>query len=297
MMPFKRPLIALSLSEPDGELLRYAAVALAPSETPIRVVHIIGPDADGTKLRLDALLDAMRGEVASHAPNLAERVQIEVRQDARIDGLLRTAAEHEHDLIMLGHRRGRSGRRSLARRLAMMAPSSVWLVPEGSPATLKSIVVPTDFSAHSADALEVATGIASAHGIDHCTALHVRFDPSLSEYPEHAEDFRHHEEEDFTHFFSGVDTHGVRVEPVFEDSARPPIAILRAAASAGADLIVMNTRGRSAAAAVLLGSVTSDVMAATHLPVLAVKHYGRRMSLRDVLTSARFWSGPDPKTG
>lgn len=42
---------------------------------------------------------------------------------------------------------------------------------------------------------------------------------------------------------------------------------------------------------------TSDVMAATHLPVLAVKHYGRRMSLRDVLTSARFWSGPDPKTG
>mgnify|MGYP003525576208 CR=1 FL=1 len=47
---------------------------------------------------------------------------------------------------------------------------------------------------------------------------------------------------------------------------------------------------------VLLGSVTSEVMAASHLPVLAVKHYGRQMSMRDVLLSSQFWGRGDVKT-
>ena len=86
------------------------------------------------------------------------------------------------------------------------------------------------------------------------------------------------------------------MDAVFEDSAQPTIAILRVAERVKSDLIVMNTRGRSAAAAVLLGSVTSQVMAASHLPVLAVKHYGRRLSMRDVLLSSQFWGKGDTKT-
>ena len=86
------------------------------------------------------------------------------------------------------------------------------------------------------------------------------------------------------------------MDAVFEDSAQPTIAILRVAERVKSDLIVMNTRGRSAAAAVLLGSVTSEVMATSHLPVLAVKPYGRRLSMRDVLLSSQFWGKGDTKT-
>jgi SulP family sulfate permease len=297
-MPFGRPLVALSLSDPDAELLRYAAaVVVRDDATAVRFLHVLAPKAgvvagEARRSRAQADVEAL---IEQHAPGLMQQAVIEIREGARIDGVLQSAAEHGSDVILLGHRRGRSGRRSLARRLALMAPSSVWLVPQGSAATLTHLLVPTDFSDHSLDALRLALEVAGARGLPRLTSVHVRFDSSLSMYPEHSAEFAIAEEEDFTRFLAGVDVRGVQVDPVFEDSAQPTIAILRVAERVKADLIVMSTRGRSAAAAVLLGSVTSEVMAASHLPVLAVKHYGRQLSMRDVLLNSQFWSKRDPK--
>ena len=58
----------------------------------------------------------------------------------------------------------------------------------------------------------------------------------------------------------------------------------------------MATRGRSRAASVLLGSTTSAVMANTAIPVLAVKHFGSRMTLREALLNHRIWEQQSPKT-
>jgi outer membrane protein OmpA-like peptidoglycan-associated protein len=79
------------------------------------------------------------------------------------------------DLILVGHGRGHSGKRALARRLAMKAPCSVWVVPEGAPARLNRILVPVDFSDPSrvagcsiiqcdrkeADTLEIQVGVST----------------------------------------------------------------------------------------------------------------------------------------
>jgi hypothetical protein len=62
------------------------------------------------------------------------------------------------------------------------------------------------------------------------------------------------------------------------------------------DLIVMATRGRSRAAAVLLGSTTSSAMAITPIPLLAVKHFGSLMSVVDAILDHRKWKGKIPKT-
>ena len=45
------------------------------------------------------------------------------------------------------------------------------------------------------------------------------------------------------------------------------------------DLIVMATRGRSRSAAILLGSVTEEMILATGVPLLAVKHFGARLGV------------------
>jgi nucleotide-binding universal stress UspA family protein len=299
-MPFRRPMVALSLSEPDAELLRYATVLFERDPAvAVRFLHVLPPAAGGVAgaARRNAIQQAMESEIERHAPGLAQRAVIEVREAARIDGVLRSAAENRIDVVLLGHRRGRSGRRSLARRLALMAPSSVWLVPQGSVTTLTRMLVPTDFSDHSVDATRVALALARSRGLSHLTAVHVRFDASMSQYPEHTAEFAVAEEDDFHRFLVQVEPGDVKVDAVFEDSAQQPIAILRVAERTRSDLIVMSTRGRSAAAAVLLGSVTSDVMAASHLPVLAVKHYGRQLSMRDVLLSGQFWGKGDVKTG
>ncbi|MBW3539496.1 MAG: universal stress protein [Planctomycetes bacterium] len=93
-----------------------------------------------------------------------------------------------------------------------------------------------------------------------------------------------------------TDCHGVQVEPLFEESTHVPQAILRVAGRHEIDLIVMNTRGRSRAAAVLLGSVTSETLAATSVPLLALKHFGSRMTLLEALANHRLWDEPNPKT-
>jgi nucleotide-binding universal stress UspA family protein len=204
--------------------------------------------------------------------------------------------QHNSDVILLGHRKSRNGQRSLARRLAMIAPCSVWLVPEGSPDRLSRILVPVDFSSHSADALGLATSLAARSGHKECLALHVYFDPSMVRYDEHVGEVLGHERAAFETMLAAIDCHGVSVEPVFEESTKASQAILRVSHERNCDLIVMNTRGRSRSAAVLLGSVTSETMAATTVPLLAVKHFGSRMTLMQALLNHRFWEEPAPKS-
>ena len=177
----------------------------------------------------------------------------------------------------------------------MIAPASVWLVPEGSPAKIEDILVPIDFSDHSADALAVAVHIARCRGLRSVRAVHVFFDPSTIRYDEHVEEIRGQEEAAFERFIAPIDRQGVEVEPVFIEGTRTADDILSLADRSGTDLVVMNTRGRSRAASVLLGSVTSDTMANTRVPLLAVKHFGSRMTLREALLNHRIWDQPAPK--
>jgi nucleotide-binding universal stress UspA family protein len=128
------------------------------------------------------------------------------------------------------------------------------------------------------------------------TAVHVYFDPSTIRYDEHVHEVLGREEDAFEKFIAGVDTQGIEVEPIFIEGTRTAEDILRTADRFESDLIVMNTRGRSLAASVLLGSTTSETMAATHVPLLAVKHFGSRMTLLEALVNHRIWEQPSPKT-
>lgn len=278
-MPFHRPLVALSLTDPDAEFLSYAAAMLdRDPAVPVRFLHVLAPRPGGIAgaARRSMAQASVEAAIRQHAPSLAGRSVVEIREGAPLDGVLQSAAADSSDVILLGHRRGRSGRRSLARRLASMAPSSVWLVPEGSAPVLSHMVVPTDFSEHSADALRFAIEMARERELGLLTSVHIGSDSSTSKYPEYAVEFEIADEDRFEDFLAEVDHAGVLVDRVFEDSAQPINAILDVALRTQSDLIVMSTRGRSAATAVLLGGVTSDVMAASPVPVLAVKARGVR---------------------
>lgn len=292
MTVFERPLVALSLSSSDQGLLAYAEMlAQSLDWSDIVFAHVGANDSQSSLVPLGEAVRAVFGE-----PTPAREHIHLTTSGARLDQLLGVAVKKHRDLILLGHRRSRSGRRSLARRLAMIAPASVWLVPEGSPAKLDEILVPIDFSDHSADSLAVAAGIATARGIGTIRAVHVFFDLSTVRYDEHVEEIRGQEEAAFARFIEPIDLQGVEVEPVFIEGTQTARDILGLAERSGADLIVMGTRGRSHAASVLLGSVTSNAMANSKIPLLAIKHFGSRMSLREVLLNHCVWDQPSPKT-
>ena len=50
----------------------------------------------------------------------------------------------------------------------------------------------------------------------------------------------------------------------------------------------MSTRGRSRSSAILLGSVTEEVIISTRIPLLVVKHFGARMGLLEALLDKDF---------
>jgi len=291
-------MVALSLTESDDGLVRYASIATALGAfDEIRFVHVMeSPHTDPSSAEKDRVRAQMSIQARASFDGLGAKAVFDVVHGPRLDQLLAAAVRNRCDVIILGHRRERSGSRSLARRLAMVAPCSVWLVPEGSPATIDSILVPVDYSAHSADAMSAAAALAAARGLKQCTALHVFFDPSTVRYPEHIEEIRRREQTHFDAFLEKTDRHGVEIVTAIEESTRPTEAIRRVAARIGSDLIVMNTRGRSRASAILLGSITSKAMEETTIPLLAVKHFGSRMSVLDALLHHRHWEEGSPKT-
>jgi len=297
---FSRPLIALSLTDADEGLLHYSALlARLFGWSDVHFAHVVLEEEDSTapwdpQPWQDRLRERVSRDFGQPTPQCSPAFH--AVQGTRLDQLLGLAVQRQRDLIVLGHRRMRSGRRALARRLAMLAPCSVWLVPEGALPHISNILVPTDFSSHSAESLSVAVAIARAAGLDRCRAVHIFFDPSTVRYDEHVAEVLGQEERALADFIAGVDTQGIQVEGILQESTHPSEAILRVAERDATDLIVMNTRGRSRAASVLLGSTTSDMMASTTVPLLAVKHHGARMSLLDALLNHRVWEQESPKT-
>jgi nucleotide-binding universal stress UspA family protein len=218
-----------------------------------------------------------------------------VLHGALTDRLLEYVTEFQADLVLIG-----SKKHKLGARLAMVAPCSVGVVPDGWSARLSHLLVAVDFSAGAAGTLDWATRIAAGDPAIRCTALHVMT-------PESTEIFADDESEDaHTHTMrrtiAAADHHGVEVvsrlavvERAGEVGRSHPFSpaaaiqgsdvaqtILSQAQAAGADAIALSTRGRSRSASILLGSVTEKVIERATVPVLVWKH-GRNLGLASIL--------------
>ena len=156
---------------------------------------------------------------------------------------------------MVGHGAGHSGRRALARRLAMKAPCSVWMVPDGSPAASAA------FWRRSISRRTRPTRCKSlcrlrgpaARPACRCTSTSTR--PS-SRTRNTTRCSAARSGQPTTSSSPRSTARGVELSPHFEEGANVAHAIERVAEREAADLIVMGTRGRSRSAAILLGSVT-----------------------------------------
>jgi nucleotide-binding universal stress UspA family protein len=136
---------------------------------------------------------------------------------------------------------------------------------------LKHILVATDFSPASDAALTYGRALATAFG-GSLRVLHVAensflrptaTDPNtlLAAVIRRAEGL-----------LTAEDRVRLGARAVVETSDHPPEAIVGYARSAGIDLIVMGTHGRSTVARVLVGSVAERVVRTAPCPVLTVKH-------------------------
>ena len=300
MYRYKRLLVGLSLNGQDKATIRYANMVtqMAHSEE-IRFVHaVINPDLpEAIREKYPALLEPfdeaknrMKAVVRDHFGYPGVRVVCKVVEGFPLTELLCQAKEKNTDLILVG--RAALGTRTLLKRLVRKAPCSVFIVPEGTLPKVTKILVPVDFSENSADAVDVAVAFASAVGTSDISCLHV-FHVPLSyhrtgmTYREFAKVMAEHAANTFEKFISNIDLRGVSVTPIFEPGMDPiepvVVSISEAIKEQHADLLIMGSRGRSAAAAVLLGSVTERLIKMTEIPLLAVKKKGMNLDLVDAM--------------
>jgi len=300
MHRYRRLMVGLTRTETDAGLIRYAAmIAQLGTATEIRFVHVLPNSADPvTTQDHDRVQAELRAEVQPHFTGVPEAAEVtyDVLPGPLIDRLLAHVAEKQVDLLLVGHRRNHPGRWALARRLAMNASCSVWMVPENAPAALQRILVPIDFSDHAADCMRVATSMAWLSGHTECLALNVYFNEQVLTYEDNDPVRRGQEEQAYREFIAPINCLGVQVTPLFVESANITHAISEAAQWHGVDLIVLATRGRSQSAAILLGSVAEQLIIETRVPLLAVKHFGAQMGVLEVLLNRRFWKHGDLHT-
>mgnify|MGYP001558299558 CR=1 FL=1 len=144
--------------------------------------------------------------------------------------------------------------------------------------TIKTILVPTDFSDASAAALGYARALAEAFGST-LHLLHVVQDPYVQ--PWAAEAFgvslagvlERWEQDALAQLDALVPEAERQAHPVQSATrvGHPFVEILNYAAEHHVDLIVMGTHGRGAVAHMLLGSVTEKVIRKAPCPVLTVR--------------------------
>lgn len=293
MQRFQHLMVCLSHSDSDFGLVRYAAM-LARLDTllEVRFVHVLPePQAGSVAHEHDRAIRESERSVADAFLNVPENVRVycDVLKGPLLDRLLSCAIEQEVDLMLLGHRPDHPpGRGSLVRRLAMQAPCSIWIVPDGSPLSLKRILVPVDFSEHAADAMRVATAMARLRGEADCLALHVYSNEAVLTYEEEDPLLLGQKEKAFEQFLASIDCRDVGVTPILSEGTNVAHTIHRVAQEQQVDLKVMATRGRSRSATILLGSVTEGVIIEARTPVLVVKHFGARIGVLQVLMDRRF---------
>jgi len=269
---FEHVLVPLRLHSSDGDLLRYARqiAALERGRTRFTFLHVLSPPdlaafrrAPG-RSRLEAMT-TMKAAIDEDFGDEFER-QLIVRSGDGIDQILELGAEVDCDLVLVGHRRSARGRRTIARRVAMQSPVSLWMVPEGALPAIRRVVVGTDFSLPSSSAVARAAWIAARSDLPSCTAMYVRGGP------EEALELADPTSLDrvFAQFLAPIDLHGIAFDRLSIEGESVAKTVL--ADAAPGDLIVMGTRGGGTSAATLLGTETEHVLLDADVPVLVTRH-------------------------
>jgi nucleotide-binding universal stress UspA family protein len=312
MYRYQHLLVALSLTEQDAAAIRFAGLVsrLAKSEK-VTFMHVTSAQDDIPEELQSEFPDLKEdsGELAKKKMEalVSEYFQAEdrtvldykVMEGSPLIELLRWAKNDQTDLIVMVKRREPAEKGTLPEKLIRRVPCSVLLVPEGAEAAFCNILVPTDFSENSVDAMDVAVAFAMAKGIDQIYCLHA-YDVPLGHYKtgksyeQFAEIMKGHAEKKLESFLHEEicqngsvcrikDFKGIKVTPILQLEKKAAKAIEETINHLNIDLLIIGARGRHAGAGVLLGSVTEHQLRTTAIPILAVKKKGTGMNILDAL--------------
>ena len=291
----RRILVPTDFSEESHKALRYGAALAKKHGAELHVVHvgeidyaIPGPAKPGTNPLTDET-----DEARALRQRLEEMIGASVatefhgRTGRAFDQIVRIGRELGADLIVMSSHGHNAFKRlfmgSNAERVVQHSSSPVLVVREVERETLidgqlriETILVPTDFSASSGEALEFASKLGREFGarllLFHAFAVPEFVDTEhysargLNPAPEEFRKLADHQMRDF---LAVHDLSGVNVQTQTRPGAAAE-AIREYAVQENADIIITSTNGRTGLKHVLIGSVAEHVVRYARCPVLIV---------------------------
>jgi nucleotide-binding universal stress UspA family protein len=244
-----------------------------------------GTEAAGAALRAAVRDTLARAPAELRLSTNADRLRLDVVSGHPAQVIVERAAKLGADLIVLGahQKRGVLDFGSTARGVLSKAECGVWVQVERF-VPIRRILVPTDLSADSLRALEVARDLAAALSAS-VSVLHVFVPPVFGAGPSDVplpssvaglDDLRRSSRSAFDETLAKFDWRGVAHSARFDDGDAADRVLH---AQSESDLIVMGTHGHTGLSAAVLGSVTYSVMRAARISVLALRAPAREFRM------------------
>ena len=154
---------------------------------------------------------------------------------------------------------------------------------------LKNILVATDFSEPSANALAYGRDLARAYNatlhVLHVTEnIMLRYAPEVGfAVPEMQRDLDRAARRELDQLIGADNIRNLRVVPAIESATNAAAAIVAYAKAQLIDVIIVGTHGRGAMKQLLMGSVAERVVRTAPCPVLAVREHEREFIAPDAL--------------
>ena len=289
-------LVGIEMDYADVNLLQY--LTALSSVLSIKTVHGVHATPDLALLRAfidigpgmyemyqlnEAVTQELRERFGKYADDLrAEEQRAEVIEGKPLATLLQAAETAAADLVVIGQKGSAGSHGIVAKKLARNAPGDVLIVPENSRIRFERIVVPIDFSPHSAAALRRAVAVAQGvPGGATVTAVHICEVPYLAGEAMvwdqgQLEAMLYEDRERALRAF--VAEHApdtpvtVKREVLMPNGSNPADKLYRYTTESESDLLIMGAKGHSVLDRLLVGSFTERLLATNgQVPVMVVR--------------------------
>lgn len=193
------------------------------------------------------------------------------------------------DLLVTGIKSGFKSSDIMPRKIAKLANCSLFFIPkEFRP--IVTIVVPVDFSASCAVALQSAIDMASTLKAriicQHVYQVPSGYHTTGKSFHEFDHIMSQNAKDEYEIFMEQIDTRNVEVNAEFtlDDNRFPADKIYEFAKAVNADLIFMGSRGRTKAASFILGSIAEKVLSYNKtIPMIIHKEKNEHMDIIDAI--------------
>lgn len=303
MYQLKRILVCVDLTDMDEDVIRYSSEITKlvdadtvyflhvakdlnlPEEIAEKYPDVLAPVDETIKHQVQTTVEQHFGSDSQ------AKTDIDVLEGKPTDALLKYAKRKEVDLIVMGKHSGPRKPKVKQGKIAELSHCSVLFVPKGADIKIDSIMVAADFSENSKMALEQALHFKEEKEHVKVYAHHVYSLPqgyykTGKSHDEFSQIMRGNAMRDADKFFAKykIDKKLCEVRYTLSEDDKVHDELNDFAVKKDVDMIMIGSQGRTAAAALLLGSVAEHVLHYdNHIPVFIVKKKNANMGLLQAL--------------